>query len=177
MSLSHCLPLVLAAALLSGCASMSEKECLTVDWREQGQRDGQNGYPLSRIEEHREACAKVRVAPDLAAYRAGRDVGIQQYCTRSNGIEQGRHGRSYRNACPAQLEPAFLEGHRAGSRVHQAQQRADQLQNNLYSKQSELDRAKDDAARKRLREELRLLDQRLRSAREEINDAERRLRY
>jgi len=177
MSFPHRLSLLLSAILLSGCASMSEQECLTVDWHDQGQRDGQSGYSLSRIEEHREACAKVGVAPNLAAYRAGRNVGILRYCTRSNGIEQGRRGSGYRNACPAELEPAFLDGYRAGNRVYEAQRRADQLQNNLNSKQRELERAKTNAERKRLREDLRHLDRRLRDARDDVHHAERRLRY
>ena len=64
--------LVVAVAFLSSCASMSEQECLSANWLDQGFRDGRNGQPLRRFEEHRQACAKVGVRPDQRLYLQGR---------------------------------------------------------------------------------------------------------
>ena len=47
-------PGILAIAmLLGGCATMSESECLTVDWQTIGFEDGVAGYSGDRIGQHR----------------------------------------------------------------------------------------------------------------------------
>ncbi|MBB5216963.1 DUF2799 domain-containing protein [Parapusillimonas granuli] len=166
-----------AATLLASCASMSEQECLSADWREQGYRDGRNGQPLSLVESHREACAKVGVTPDLAAYKAGRAKGVLEYCTTDNAVREGRRGASYRNACPPELEGRFLDHYRAGRRVYDAEQRVNSLDSRSRDLQRRLEKEKDEDKRKRLRQELRDLDWSLRNARNDVYDAERRLRY
>lgn len=163
--------------LIAGCASMSEDECRHADWYDQGMRDGQQGSALSRVESHREACSKVGVAPDFARYQEGHRVGIRSYCTPDNGLRQGREGRSYQRSCPAELEPAFLDRYRAGRRVYDAEQQVNQLTSEISNKERELDRARDDDARNRVRRQIRELDDRLRRARNDVYDAERRARY
>lgn len=153
-----------ALLLLGGCASVSPEECQTVEWYEQGMRDGQHGYPLARSDSHREACAKVGVGLDLLRYQAGHRMGIREYCTPEVGLQEGRLGRGYQNSCPPALEYDFLEAYLAGYRVYRAQREVDQLDREQMSKQRELDKAKDDGARSRLRRELRSLDRRLREA-------------
>jgi hypothetical protein len=167
---------LIAAALLGGCASMSEQECLTANWQEQGYRDGRNGQALSYIEDHRQACAKVGIVPNLEEYKLGRARGIAEYCTPDNAVQEGRRGASYRNACPPELEGRFLDRYRAGRRVYDAEQRANNLDSQSRDLQRRLDNEKDEDKRKRLRQQLRDLDASLRSARNEIYDAERRLR-
>lgn len=160
---------------LSGCASMTPEECRTANWYEQGLRDGTRGQPRSYVEEHREACTKVGVVPDAALWEKGRAKGIRQYCTPHNGLEVGRRGGSYRNACPPELEGDFLDAYRAGKRVYDAEQRLNRLTNDQRNKESELRRAKEDKDRKRLREQLRDLDYRVRDARNDLYYEERRL--
>lgn len=167
---------VLLAVTLSACASMSEEECLTADWKEQGYRDGRSGFPLSRVEEHREACAKVGVVPNVTLYTAGRNVGIREYCTPENGLNQGLAGYSYRNACPMELERDFLIQYKRGYRVYEAQQRVNTLKRDVENKERQLDKEKDDKKRRALRRELRDLDDRLMRARRDLFDEERRLR-
>lgn len=163
------------ALTMGGCASMSEKECLSANWQEQGYRDGRNGHPASRVEDHREACAGVGVVPDTEQYRKGRDQGVLEYCTPENAAREGRAGRSYRNACPAWLEGTFLTYHRLGYQAYQAQQRLDSLNRQMEQTQRNLDQEKKEDKRRELREELRSLDRRLYQARQELRDAERRL--
>ena len=163
-------------ALLTGCASMSPQECQTANWYEQGMRDGIHGEPRSRVEDHREACAKLGIQPDVKKYMAGRDIGIRQYCTPDVGMQEGLQGRSYRNSCPPLLEAKFLDRYRVGYRVYQAQQRVNQLDNEVNRKQRELDKARDDNKRARLRQDLRDLDRRLRDARNDVYYAERAAR-
>lgn len=164
-----------ALAALSGCASMSPEECRTADWHEKGVRDGLHGEPRAYIEEHREACGKVGIVPNAALWERGRSEGIRQYCTPENGLNEGRRGASYQNSCPPELEGAFLDRYRAGRRAHEAEQRVERLSNEQRNKEYELDRAKDEKDRERLRRQIRDLDFRLRNARNDLYYEERRL--
>jgi len=164
------------ALLLTACASMSEKECLSANWTDQGYRDGRDGQPLSRLEDHRQACSRVGVAPDTSQYLAGREVGIGEYCTPANAVREGRLGRGYRNACPMQLERNFLSYHELGHQAYQAEQRVESLNREMQRRQRELDKEKNDAKRKALRRELRRLNSRLAQARRELYDEEQSLR-
>jgi len=169
--------LLLAAAVLGlgGCASMTPEECKTADWYEKGMSDGQHGRARAYLEDHVKACSEVGVRPNRERYMAGRDIGIRQYCTPHNGLQEGRRGASYANSCPPELEPAFLARYRAGYEVYRAQQRLDQINQRVQSKQRELDKAKEDKDRSRLRRDLRDLDGDARRARADLYAAERRL--
>ena len=169
--------LVIAALLLSSCASMSEQECLTANWQDQGFRDGRNGEPLTRIEDHRQACAKVGVIPDQRLYFKGRDQGILHYCTPDNAIREGRLGRAYRNACPAHLEHRFLQAYEQGKEIYEVEQHIEKL--NTESKQLEqaLRKEEDRDQSRYLRQELRDIDRQLQRAREDLRYLERRLGY
>ena len=93
--------------LISGCATMGKDECLTSNWRSIGYEDGARGYPPERIGNHRKACAKHSVSPDLQAYQAGRAEGLQAFCQPHKGFQLGSRGGNYAGVCPAELEPDF----------------------------------------------------------------------
>ena len=168
--------LAASLAVLGGCASMSPQECRTADWYEKGRSDGLHGESRAYFEDHVKACAEVGVQPDGAAYRRGWDLGIQSFCTPQSGRDTGRAGRYYSSGtCPAALEPAFEREYRRGRDVYNARQQLDQVRNRQQSKQSDLDRAKDDGVRERLRRDLRDLDREANLARDNLDRAERRL--
>lgn len=114
------LSVVLLAALviLSGCATLSEDECLTADWYGIGYEDGANGLPDTHIGEHRQACAKHGVTPDFRAYQDGHDEGIIGFCTARNGFTRASNGYEYTGICPPSLEPEFLDGYEAGREIY-----------------------------------------------------------
>ena len=165
-----------AAVLLSGCAAMSEKECQTADWRDQGMKDALNGHDRTRLVDVREACAKAGVAPNEALYLDGWNRGIRQFCTPDNGARWGRQGRSYSGSCPAELGTAFSDRYRDGRRAWDAEQAVNRLQSEQQDKQRALEKAKDDTSRKQLRDQLRALDRRLFDARDDLDRAEWQLR-
>lgn len=168
---------IMAALVLSGCATMSESECLTADWYDQGYRDGRRGYPASRVIDHREACSGVGVMPDLKQYSTGRDRGITEYCTPANAVAEGRAGRSYGHVCPAKLEGRFLSYYRQGQLAYRAQQEVDRLNSQSRALQRELDKEKNADTRRSLRNQLRDLDHRLERARDDLADYDRNLPY
>lgn len=168
--------LAAAAVLVSSCASMSEQECLSANWLDQGFRDGRSGQPLTRFQEHRQACAKVGIRPDQRLYLQGREQGIVHYCTPSNAIEEGRLGRQYRNACPAHLEHEFFLAYERGKQVYDAEQGIEKLNRESKQLEQRLKTDKDKDSRRSIRQELRDLDRQLQGAREDVRYLERRLR-
>ena len=103
---------------LQSCATLSEEDCLTVDWGVLGETDGQLGLPLSELNRYRRDCAKYDVVPDSRAYTEGRERGLAVYCTETNGYREGRNGAPDRLVCPAVLEPGFRRGYDLGRAVH-----------------------------------------------------------
>jgi uncharacterized protein YceK len=57
--------MVLAIAVLSGCASMSSEECANSDWVAIGYEDGSRGYTTDQFGNRRKACAKHGVTADF----------------------------------------------------------------------------------------------------------------
>jgi Protein of unknown function (DUF2799) len=138
---------VSAAALLltlSACATMNKDERLTVDWRTVGFEDGAAGRPGDRIGQHRKACAKHGVTPDLAAYQAGREEGLREYCRPANGFRLGSQGGSYDGSCPADLEPGFVDAYQSGRQLHVLESRLSNVSYELESKRSGLRAAEAD---------------------------------
>lgn len=168
--------LAAGAVLVSSCASMSEQECLSANWLDQGFRDGRSGQPLTRFQEHRQACAKVGVRPDQRLYLQGREQGVVHYCTPDNALEEGRLGRQYRNACPARLEHDFLLAYEQGKQVYDAEQRIEKLNRESKQLEQRLKTDQDKDSRRSIRQELRDVDRQLQGAREDLRYLERRLR-
>lgn len=110
--------LVLAIFFSSACASLSKSECRNSDWSLIGYNDGAQGRATGRLEDHRRACAKHNVSPDMDRYLEGHARGVTQFCTLRNGLSYGEKGVRYEGVCPAALEPAFLRGFAHGKQVH-----------------------------------------------------------
>ncbi|HAJ92078.1 MAG TPA: hypothetical protein DCO71_05600 [Gammaproteobacteria bacterium] len=120
-----CNPFLTAAilallALLQGCATLDKDECMLADWRLIGYQDGVAGKSATVLGEYREDCAKHAVVPDLDAYRAGREEGLQQYCEADNGYRLGNAGRGLPAICPTVLEGDFRDAYNAGRELYLA---------------------------------------------------------
>ena len=112
------LTICLMAALLGACATLDPEqrlaECKATDWERFGVNDGRLGVPAGDRTETFRDCADVGHSVDLAAYQAGRDEGLKEYCTAENGYRLGYENRRYLRVCPANLEPDFVQGYRLG---------------------------------------------------------------
>jgi hypothetical protein len=139
---------LVVALALSGCASMDEEECLTVDWRTIGFEDGAAGYAGDRIASHRKACAKHGVTPDLGLYRSGREEGLREFCRPASGYRLGAQGGGYGGVCPADLEHEFLSAYGSGRQLYTLESRVANATHQLDSKRRELNRAEDDVVKK-----------------------------
>ena len=120
-TLGACFAGLLAASILGGCATgMSKDECALADWQTIGYEDGLRGWPADRIGAHRVACAKHQVTPNLAAYTAGRERGLREYCQPKNGFRAGLQGAGYANVCSGSGEALFVDSYRYGRQIHDA---------------------------------------------------------
>ena len=161
---------------LGGCATISEEDCPRVDWFALGIEDGRRGYPEARIVQHREACRRTGVQPDDQRYWAGRLQGLAHYCTLPSALEEGRAGRTYKGVCPAQIDPAFRDVHRAAYAVHESVRRLRATESTISSRERELRKdGRSARERERLRSEIRELDRRRESLRDELYRREREL--
>ena len=133
--------LALSIFLLAGCASgMSKKECLYADWQAIGYEDGSRGLSASAISSRRVACAdKAGVTPDMEAYLAGRDAGLDQFCRPANGFDLGSRGGRYFGACQDRDERAFVDAYEKGLTLHGLLENYDSASRALAGAESELD--------------------------------------
>lgn len=133
---------LLCIALLSGCATLSKKECQQGDWYAIGLSDGENGYNASRIKDHSDACGEHQIRPDHAAYRRGRDQGLLSFCTARSGYHVGAKGSTYRNVCPQHLESDFLDGYRLGEAYHDLEQQKRKAEQHIAELEKRLSKGK-----------------------------------
>lgn len=129
-----------AALPAGGCAVMSESECVNADWYAVGEQDGRAGRQPSRIARYHDACAQYGVTPSRTEYEAGRDRGLDFYCTEFNGYQVARGGSRYQGVCPPGLEPYFMDGYNVGEQVWRAVDRVRQVE---YRMDEERDRIRD----------------------------------
>lgn len=136
--------LMASALALSTCATLNEDECLSADWYQLGQGDGASGQPSNYVELHREACAKHGVPVNDALWFQGWQIGIRTYCTPQNGLLVGRDGNSYKNSCPADLAPEFLNAYQVGKRVFDARKELNEARSKLQKALDDLADAKEE---------------------------------
>jgi hypothetical protein len=124
--------------VLSGCATLSEDECLVADWYQIGYEDGARGYPDTRIASHREACAKHGIAPQFRDYQDGHDEGVLSFCTQRNGFIQGQKGYQYTGICPPSVEGDFLDAYQAGREIYSVQSAVSSLESEQRSNENKI---------------------------------------
>lgn len=136
--------LLSVALTMTGCASMNRSECVAVDWKTIGYEDGAAGRAGERISEHRKACAKYGVTPDLDLYQAGRRQGLREYCRPQNGYSVGVDGGSYNGICPVDMEAAFVSAFESGRQLFTLQSRVWTAASHLDSAHQELNHVEHD---------------------------------
>jgi ribosome modulation factor len=116
--------LLLLATLAAACTTLTVAErtgaCRATEWSSYGENDGILGVAAIERAEKFADCAALGYPADIAAYQAGRSRGLGTYCTVENGYQVGYAGRRYRDVCPPEMEPAFLQGYEQGAKERPA---------------------------------------------------------
>jgi hypothetical protein len=113
-----CLAIVIC---LTGCAGISEEQCLALDWRTVGFEDGARGRPVQSISSYRQACGEYGVTADLDAYRSGH----------AEGFDEGHRGARYQGVCPGELEPDFLAAYNSGRHLRDLETTLSGIENQI----------------------------------------------
>ncbi len=111
--------LSLASLAMSGCATISEDECITGSWSDIGYKDGVNGGARGKLADYAKTCAKYGVTPDRAAYLTAFDQGLVKYCTYEQGFERGENGSSFNQVCADDPQSGFAQGYDEGRIVYE----------------------------------------------------------
>jgi hypothetical protein len=135
-------------ALIQGCASLDKDECKLADWRLIGYQDGVAGKSAAAVGEYRKDCAKHAVVPDLDAYRAGREEGLQQYCKADNGYRLGNAGRGLAAVCPTALQDDFREAYNTGRKLYLARSAVNKTHTRINNRKQALSTLGDNRAQK-----------------------------
>lgn len=117
---------------------MDQDECAVADWYEVGRQQGEQGRDSLSYKNYVEACSEFAIEVDTNAYQVGWEDGIDLYCTRDNGFEEGVQGGSYNNTCPVALSDAFFNAYQLGRAIRTHSERISELQADL---EKVLDRA------------------------------------
>jgi len=128
----------LISLVVAGCSSMSEAECQALDWRTIGYEDGVAGYSGNRIGQHRKACGKHGVTPNLSEYQAGREQGLREFCKPANGFRVGARGYGYGGVCPADMDGDFSAAYQSGRQLYVLRSRVSNAAADLNSLRQEL---------------------------------------
>ena len=112
------LALGLSVALAS-CTTLSENACQEGDWAAIGLRDGTLGRAASFVDNHAKACADLGIVPDRSAWEAGRQRGLQSYCSPDNAYRLGRNGRRLSHVCTPTQMAALDAPNRHGLRYYE----------------------------------------------------------
>ncbi len=114
-SLSLLLLAVFAMFFLSSCATLKKSDCVEGNWSGIGFNDAAAGLKSdSQFRAHNKACAKHKITPNQAVYKAGYQKGLVQFCTTSNGYKRGASKSEYYGVCPQNTQKNFLKGYLAG---------------------------------------------------------------
>ena len=170
-------PIILACfALLSGCATLSERECHSADWYRLGVKDGQQGEQIYLLDEHNKSCASYGIRPDENRYLAGREAGLKQYCQPGNAFRTGMNGEEYKGVCPLDVDAAFRRNNAAALEVYNSKKKIEEIDRQLSRKEHELtDKDTPEKEKIRLREAIRDLDRKRDRLRSDLHYQEREL--
>ncbi len=127
-----------------GCASFSpqaERACASTDWYEIGRQDGAKGHGEEYLDVRLKECAPEKRDLVTRLYFTGRNAGLVDYCSPTNGFNLGRSGQPYARVCPSPMERDFLREYRKGQRVFELEQANRQIDHRIGSLSQELERA------------------------------------
>jgi hypothetical protein len=99
--------------ILTGCASLSEKECKHGNWAAIGQKDGEHGMSKDRIDSHSKACKEYGITPDSAQYNSGFISGNKNFCSQK-GITDGQAGSHKRKPKTCNDISSYTAGYKEG---------------------------------------------------------------
>ena len=168
-------------ALTSGCATISEGECVAGNWAERGLKDGRKGASRDRLSKYTDKCSKFSAVVDHTAYLREYERGLLSYCVYDKGYNKGASGGSYNSVCSGALAPDYSAGYDDGRERYKIKQEHERLiddynetLDDILTIREKLDYPENDAKEiRRLEKKLLRVQDRRRILRRDIRDFER----
>ncbi len=105
--------LALAAAMTTGCATITPEQCQAISPQQQGYADGQKGLTTQNVMELMSSCQSKGGIKDVSVFKneylKAYQAGLNEYCTPANGERVGLLGQEYLGVCPKEIEAPFLK--------------------------------------------------------------------
>lgn len=149
--------IVAALLLTASCASLSEEQCRAGDWAAIGRSDGLSGRSEGYVTTHAQACSELGIAPDFAAWNAGRLEGIGGYCTPARAYSAGQRGQRLSPVCQGYDLRALSEANFAGLRYREIGRDIDQVRGEIRASEQRIDDLRDGDTTRGERSEIRRL--------------------
>lgn len=108
-----------AITLLSGCATLSEDQCLAGNWADIGYKDGVNGKAPGKLADYAEACIEYGVRPNRDTYLRNYQIGLEDHCTFERGLSRGEDGNAYNQVCTGPLADEYAQGYDQGRALYE----------------------------------------------------------
>lgn len=172
---------VIAIMLLSigfiGCSTLSEEQCKSGNWEMIGQQDGAKGLNSSRVLKHQEACSEYGISVDNALYNKGYDRGVVTFCTKENGFNTGRNGKTNPRVCPTKLQSAFDKAYNEGRKYYLLEKEIKELEDQIDKVNIEIDEtyAKEETEKKSYSSSRRTLQRKRSGLEKKLRRLERQL--
>ena len=109
--------LTLSVIALTGCNSAPENQvnCHPESWQLTGENTASKGQSIRHFDNFINYCGERLPVNAKAEFIQGYTKGLAEYCTYTNGYEQGIANLALTNICPAERRTAFVNGHKTGS--------------------------------------------------------------
>ncbi|WP_061509263.1 DUF2799 domain-containing protein [Endozoicomonas montiporae] len=130
---------------------MNQAECMNADWKQIGFEDALIGRPMSRIGDHRSACAQHNIVPDQEQYKVGFDDGLERFCLPVTAYEFGKQGKTYNNQCPTASHQAFITYYNQGREYYDLKNTISRYGTQISSANRKIERLEKDIAKKESR--------------------------
>ncbi len=130
---------LIGAAGLVGCSTYSRKECLAMNWHQQGAKFALKGETVHEGLAHfANGCKDVPV--DSSAFQSGFDSGLAQFCTPENIEKFATEGGRYKGTCPeSAVSTKFMSQYSSGRETY-LEKKVKSLKSELSDAESKLSR-------------------------------------
>ncbi len=102
---------LIAFCVSCGSAGIKPQDCQTLNWFEQGQKDGSEGKGKELLDKYKSVCTGAGVSVNEGQYAKGYLTGLKAFCTYDQGFEYGSKGGEP-HACPEGTE--YKSGYEKG---------------------------------------------------------------
>ena len=127
------------------CTTVYEQQvtCTNHDWYATGFDIAKSGYGADAAwDKEVSSCLKQKMWADREAYDKGYALGLETFCTRSNGFEFGQRNLSYEYICGEEKQGVFNLAYSDGEKLHAVNLDVESYENELINEQNKTTDAK-----------------------------------